>query len=216
MTTISYAGNTLDPRRARRARSFLLAALAMGTLPAAIGVGILLLYWATYAAWLVNAGLIMLPVGSGLVLLGLAFLVTWAIMERRIARQEGRPYNHKRLWLTGVLLLFNFVVAIGCVVSGDLLVTRAVVDVINETGDPIDACIVEFNPMRKITAGPIAAGARVRRVINQPIDASIKVDLTQGANHQVINAVEYASGPPGPHVRVRVKPGLKGDIERLK
>jgi hypothetical protein len=215
MTTLSYAGRVVDARQQRVAGWFFRGAVVLGVLPMVMGVGIVLLYWATYWQWLVTAGLWLLAVGTGMVLLGVAFLIVWGVMARRVARAEGGKFNAKAFWLALLLLLANFVVAVPCVVAGWHLAMQTMVEVINQTGAPLDECTIVLPNGIVWTEHGVPAGGRIRKKTSQYVEGAVVLKVQQGAVQVKVTLTGYASGPPGPHVRAYVKPGLVTDVKEL-
>lgn len=211
MTTVSYARNVVDARQARVAQWFYRAALVLAILPSIFGVGCLIGYWTTYEGNFMLAGMFMLPIGLGMITLGLAFLGVWGIMDFKIARPLNRRFNHKKFWLTMILLLSNFGVALGCMAGGIYLWDRAWIEVRNETGATIDACTIVLVPASKIHLGVIPPSERVRHPIKGEISG---LELRQGANHAKVPVAGTGSGSPN-HNRVHIQPGLTVDVETL-
>ncbi|HEY4330377.1 MAG TPA: hypothetical protein VGN88_11620, partial [Phycisphaerae bacterium] len=168
-----------------------------------------LTYWITYSTFLVNAGLLALVAGVGFVVFGLTFLVIWAIRDWRLSRMHNRRFNHRAFWLTMFLILSNFGAGALCGMAGIALVSRNVIDIVNDTGVPIDACVLALGS-KSIPIGPMKTGSH-RRQISGDIDGDVALDLQQGGLTKHVILDLYLRD--GAHARVHIRPGFATDIE---
>ncbi len=216
MATIGYvsAGIVTDEGQLRRAARFLRAAVILAILPMVLGVAIVALYWATYWQPLVSAGLILLPVGFGMVLTGVSFLIIWGVITRRAAKIFNRPFDARTFRRTLLLFMANFVIAATCVVAGWMLVTQTMVEIVNDSGVPIDLCTIQL-PNGTVWSQPIPAGGRFHKTTRERFEGATTMRLQQGAAKSEVTLVGYSTTPFGPHVRATVKRGLVTDIRQF-
>jgi len=216
MATISYftPGLVPDEHQQRRATWFFRAAIVLALLPMLLGVTIITLYWTTYWEPLVTAGLILLPVGFGMVLIGVSFLIVWRVIDRRVAKALNRPSNTRTFRLTLLLLLANLLVALVCVVAGWRLTTQTMIEIVNDSGSPIDQCTIQL-PNGTTWSQPIPAGGRIHKTTREVFEGATTMRLQQGPAQSEVTLVGYSTTPFGPHVRATIKPGLVTDIHHL-
>ena len=143
-SNLDYAPASTVNDHLRRARIFRRIALGCALTPMAVGIGIVLLFWITNWGWLTLAGLIMLPIGGLTVFTGSLFVLFWVLQRRTYAQKTATPMRWWPAILMILLLLSNFGVAAGCIKAGIFLSFRVwvVIDVRNETGAPIDRCVI--------------------------------------------------------------------------
>lgn len=209
MTTIAYSSQAGDDRQLRIADWFFRAAVVCGILPMALGVGITLAYWVTKRSYWELAGMIMLALGFGIVVMGIAALLIARVVHLRIARARAETPRYRRYGFVLALLMTNIPVAVLCTLVGISLVYTTYVDVINETGLTIDRCEVLDERGIAIVSGPIPAGATFRtKYSGAPAGSLGRVNVQQGAQNALGDG--YAG-----YMRFHVRPGPTIVVENI-
>ena len=203
MEAVEYSTREVPPERGL-ARAFFRVAVACGVLPMLAGPGILFFYWLTKNDGWVWAGLWTIPIGAGVVLLGIAFILVYIIRSWRIARVEGVRFRKLGVALALLLLLGNIPVAVVCALEGIDLMSTVYVDVLNESGAPLESCIVECTGGITKSRGPFPAGGRFRATYREGFWG----DPARVTVYQAGKKLESVSTPGVGWVRFHIRPGL--------
>jgi len=214
MTQIDYASVSTASSNARLFRAI---ALVCAIVPMAVGLLIVLGYWATYQRALPMIGFFWLGIGTIIVIFGIVYLAISRRMERRSEQgSETSPHRRKQPYIFW-LLCSNFPVGIFCACFGSYLVNRAVIEVYNLSGAPIDD-VVLFIPTQLAPhtehLGPLPAGANFRYSTGENLDGTLTVTLHQGGIENRVYS-NYLS-EEGTHDRIFIDPGHSTRIEKLK
>ena len=145
MSVVEYqSGSEVDPRQVKRGRILLRMAQFCAVAPMVIGVGIVFFYWLLDWESLVEAGILMLPVGTVVVVCGFGLAVAWGVNKWSMARKQKERMKWGGLILLVLVLGANFGVAFGCAWVGSDLASgpRMQVTIVNESGMVLDRVTV--------------------------------------------------------------------------
>jgi hypothetical protein len=186
MTQINYAAEALDVRQARVARIFARIAFLCAVVPMAVGVGITVVYRFIDSEFLVDAGLLALPTGTLVILLGLAFAIIWTIQRRSVARKLGQETSSGPPIALILFLLSNFGVALACAAVGERLTRRVEICVYNKSGSSIDDCGIEM-PLVRPVEKPFADSKSIEGSYRVWDGDKIHLHLQQGGKAEAID-----------------------------
>ena len=143
-----------------------------GALPLTAGVLTYFIWLLTRWSWLTMAGLFIIYSGMALVLIGTLGLIVF--VWKSFKKKESRKKIFFQALTSGFLLLINFPVAAGIILSFMDIQTEYVITVVNESTDEIQSFTVTGD-IKPIYFGTIAPNSRVKRRTHIEQDAHLEL-----------------------------------------
>jgi hypothetical protein len=188
------------------------AAIWCGALPLVAGLGVLVAWAYTSQSWLPVAGLAVLGVGVLLFICGAGALLA----QRHHDLLAGEvPRSNRATKAAWGLLLANFPIAALCVFGGLYLHARYTVEVVNETGVPIERVEIT-SPGIAESVGPIAPAAKTRCRFIIPGDGTLTFTAHAGGKEITGTVDGYVTNGMGGDRRVILQPDGKFTVHNLR
>jgi hypothetical protein len=197
-------------RYSRGSTNLLAAAVLCGTIPLTFGTLIYFTWRATRWSWLPGAGLLTILWGLLLFVVGLICLAKYVARESRVERPRRVPLGHQAMLVAG-LLVANFPVAAFYAGSAIDLMSRFMVQIINESGNTIDSFVL-IGPGVNVEAGPISPADRAQCSLEFLGDGKLDFAAIQRDYQFNGRLADYVTVGWGTEITVRVKPEGKFEV----